>query len=343
MSEKSYRVAIIGLGRMGSTIDDELPEGSPPYSIAAAAKASDRLEVVTGADIDPAKRTAFTERWGVDNLYADYEEMIRQEQPDLVAICTKGVLHAEMATRVAELQVPMIFCEKAIACSMDEADRVLHAVQANNTPFNTGVLRRFNKGFHLAKKLIDDGEIGEPKAAVHFAATNLLHGHIHSLDTLSFLLGDPKVESIRGELFPRDLTIEDNKLDKDPNGIFQARFANGVEATSSPAGNWEFEIFGPRGSVRVLENGGRVILRQAEDRRGRSMKEVDLPQPESHSTTQFCLEDLVGAYEEGRPTLGNIEVTHHLTEVCLAIAESHRRNARITLPLENRSLYVFHV
>lgn len=343
MSEKTYRVAIIGLGRMGSTIDNELPEGSPPYSIAAAAKASDRLEVVTGADIDPAKRTAFTERWGVDNLYEDYEEMIRQEQPDLVAICTKGVLHAEMAARVAELGAPMIFCEKAIACSMEEADRVLHAVRANNTPFNTGVLRRFNKGFHLAKQLIEDGEIGEPKAAVHFAATNLLHGHIHSLDTLSFLLGDPKVESIRGELFPRDLTIEDNRLDKDPNGIFQARFANGVEATSSPAGNWEFEVFGPQGSVRVLENGGRVILRQAQDRRGRTMKEVDLPQPTPHSTTQFCLEDLVGAYEEGRPTLGNIEVTHHLTEVCLAIAESHRRNARITLPLENRSLYIFHV
>ena len=195
----------------------------------------------------------------------------------------------------------------------------------------------------MAKQLIDQGEIGEPKAAVHFAATNLLHGHIHSLDTLSFLLGDPKVESIRGELFPRELAIEGNRLDKDPNGIFQARFANGVEATSSPAGNWEFEIFGPQGSVRVLENGGRVILRQAQDRRGRTMMEVDVPQPEPYSATQFCLEDLVAAYEEGRPSLGNIEVTHHLTEVCLAIAESHRCNQRITLPLQNRSLYVFHV
>jgi predicted dehydrogenase len=343
MSNKPYRVAIIGLGRMGSTIDDELPAGSPAYSIAAASKVSNRLEVVTGADIDPAKRSAFVERWGVSNLYEDYEEMIRQEQPDLVAICTKGVLHAEMATRVAELGAPMIFCEKAIACSMEEADRVLQAVQAKNTPFNTGVLRRFNKGFHLAKELIANGEIGEPKAAVHYAATNLLHGHIHSLDTLSFLLGDPKVESIRGELFPRDLAIENNRLDKDPNGIFQARFANGVEATSVPAGGWEFEVLGSRGSVRVMENGSRVTLRQAQDPKGRIMQDVAVPQPETHSTTQFCLEDLVAAYEERRPTLGNIEVTHHLTEVCLALAESHRRNERITLPLENRSLYVFHV
>ena len=52
MSDKTYRVAIIGLGRMGSTIDDERPAGFPPVSIAAACAASPRLEVVAGADID---------------------------------------------------------------------------------------------------------------------------------------------------------------------------------------------------------------------------------------------------------------------------------------------------
>jgi hypothetical protein len=57
----------------------------------------------------------------------------------------------------------------------------------------------------------------------------------------------------------------------------------------------------------------------------------------------MCLEDLVGAFEEKRPTLGNVQICHHLTEVCLAIAESHRQGRRITLPLENRDLYVFHV
>ena len=49
---KVYRVAIVGLGRMGSTIDKEMPPGTPPVSIAAACQASERLEVVTGADID---------------------------------------------------------------------------------------------------------------------------------------------------------------------------------------------------------------------------------------------------------------------------------------------------
>lgn len=340
---KQYRVAIIGLGRMGSTIDNELPAGSPAYSVAAACAASDRLSVVAGADIDPARRSAFQERWGVSALYDDYVQMVRQEQPDLVAICTRGVLHAEMSVRVAEENAPMIFCEKAIACSVAEADAVLEAVGSRNIPYNTGVLRRFNRTYHQARALIANGDIGELRAAVHFAPTNLLHGHIHSLDTLSFLLGDPGIESVWGELLPRDMQIEHNRLDKDPNAIYQVRFANGVEASSVPAGGWEFEIVGSRGSVRVLNNGGGILLRCANDERGRAFETVPLDLPAPHSSTQFCLEDLLDAHEEQRPSLGNIQITHHLTVSCLAVAESHRQHRRITLPEVDRDLYIFHV
>jgi predicted dehydrogenase len=338
-----YRVAVIGLGRMGSTIDDELAPGSPAYSVTSAVRGSNQLEVVAGADIDSAKRDAYQARWGVRALYDDYRTMIRQEQPDLVAICTKGVLHAEMAVTVAEENVPMIFCEKAIACSMREADAVLDAVGSRNIPFNTGVLRRFNRTYHKARELVASGDIGEVRAAVHYGPTNLLHGHIHSLDTLSFLLGDPKVSSVSGELFPRDLKIENNRLDKDPNGIFQATFENGVEATSVPAGPWEFEILGTLGTVRLLNNGSSLRLRQGTPEKRSSFEDVAVESPPPHSATQFCLEDLVHAYEEMRPSLGNVQLCHHLTEACFAIAESHRQGRRISLPLQDRDLYIFHV
>ena len=342
MTDKTYRVAIIGLGRMGSTIDDEFPDRSPPYSVAASCKASERLQVVTGADIDAAKRAAFAERWGVDALYEDYVEMIRQEDPDMVAVCTRGHLHAEMATRSAEEGVGLIFCEKAIACSMEEADGILKAVRENGSLFNSGVLRRFNLRYHQARDMIRQGEIGEPKAAIHYASTNLLHGHIHSIDTLSFLLDDPKVESIWGELNTIDHRIPDNRLDDDPYGIFQLTFANGVAATSVPAGNWEFEVMGDGGSVRLFDNGTALQLRKNDAGKTRVASNVPVDLVPDHSATQYCLEDLVLAHEEGRQTLGPVETAHHLTEVCLALAESHRQQRRISLPLENRSLYIFH-
>ena len=57
-----------------------------------------------------------------------------------------------------------------------------------------------------------------------------------------------------------------------------------------------------------------------------------------------CLEDLVEAHESGRQSIGNIEVTHPITEACITVAESHRQGGRwIDLPMQNRDLYVFHV
>ena len=115
---KKYRLAIIGLGRMASTIDQEIINYPPvklPYSIASSCQEIDRIELVAGADILSEKRSAFSSKWGVRALYQDYLEMITQEKPDIVAICTKGELHAEMAVQVAESGVKMIYLEEAIA------------------------------------------------------------------------------------------------------------------------------------------------------------------------------------------------------------------------------------
>ena len=357
---KTYRVAIVGLGRMASTIDEEVVGYSSitlPYSVAASCQESELLQVVAGADILPEKREAFSKRWGVKALYEDYLEMIAQEQPDMVAICTRGELHAEMAVKTAEAGVKMIYLEKAMACSMREADAVLEACKKNNVAFNTGVLRRFDPRYHHARKLIEQGEIGQAKIAVHYAGSSLMHGHIHSIDTLMYLLGDPMAVSVWGELRPKTLQIENNRLDSDPSAIYHIEFTSplpsgrgaggeGLEGWTIPIGHWDFEVFGTEGSIKGMNNGVDWSMRKATligDKRT-VFRDVPYPSFETRSATVVCLEDLVKAVEENRPTLGNVEVTHQATELCLAVAESHRQGGvRVKLPLENRDLYVWHV
>jgi len=346
---KTYRVALVGLGRMASTIDEEVigyPSITLPYSIAASCQEIEQLRIVAGADILPEKRAAFAKKWDVEALYEDYLEMIAQEKPDMVAICTRGELHAEMAIRTAEAGVKMIYLEKAMACSMREADDVLEACQKNNVFFNTGVLRRFDPRYHQVRKLIKQGEIGQPRIAVHYAASSLMHGHIHSIDTLMYLLGDPIAVSVWGELRPRTLRIENNRLDSDPSAVYHIEFADGLEGWTIPIGHWDFEIFGTEGSIKGMNNGVDWSMRQAQQLNNKRTVFRDAPYPlgETRSATVTCLEDIVKAYEDNRPTLGNVEVTHRATELCLAIAESHQRGgARVKLPLENRELYVWHV
>jgi predicted dehydrogenase len=359
---KTYRVGIVGLGRMGSTIDDE-KHAVKPYSIAACCQEMDRLELVAGADLESGKREAFSERWNVDAVYENYLEMVENEHLDLVAICTtasglfkpareapdasfRGDSHADLTVSLANAGVPMLYVEKAIASSVSRADDILEAIQSSKTVFNSGVLRRYNQHYRAVKAAIDAGEIGEPKVATHFAAASLMHGHIHSIDTLSFLLGDPKIASIRGELLPHDTVIENNHIASDPPATYQLMFENGVYATSVPAGQWEFEILGTEGSIRSLNNGLGIQLRKPGGTSGKRQMWVDAPieyvTPISHVIS--CLEDTVDAYEEGRPTLGPVEVAHHVTEACIAVAESHRAGGGwMDLPLKDRDLYIFHI
>ena len=344
---KTYRAAVLGLGRMGNTIDDEVksdPSFPLPYSVPGSIVGSERLELVAGCDLLPEKRAAFRERWGVETLHEDYLEMIEQEQPDLVAICTRADVHAELGARVAEAGVPMIYLEKAIACSMREADALLGACRQHGTAFNSGVLNRFNNLFWAARDLIKTGEIGEPRVALHYAHRTLLHGH--TIDALSYLLGDPKIVAVRGELEPRELKIEHNRVDDDPRATFQLVFADGAEACTIPAGVYEFELTGSEGAVRTLNNGSGLALRKPTPTEGRRVQWDVAPVPavERKSAVVACLEDLEDAHEQGRPALNHIELAHHITEACLAVAESHRQGgAWVDLPFENRDLYVYHV
>ena len=55
------------------------------------------------------------------------------------------------------------------------------------------------------------------------------------------------------------------------------------------------------------------------------------------------LEDLVDAYESGKPARSNVELSHHVTEACFAVAESHRNGSVwMELPLKERDLYIVH-
>ena len=346
---KTYRVAIIGLGRMGSTIDEEVvgfPAVTLPYSIAATCRASNRLELVAGCDLLPEKREAFRLKWGVEALYGDYREMIEKERPDLVAVCTKGDVHAELGVGVAEAAVPMMYLEKVMASSMAEADTVRDACVEAGTVFNTGVVKRFTTSYRLARKLVEDGEIGEPKAVVFYGDASVLHIHVHSIDTASYLLGDPGIAAVRGELRPPGIEIVNNRLDEDPKGTYHVRFRDGTEASSVPMGPAEYEVMGTEGSLRILNNGTSVTIRKSAPvgLRWHEWAESTVPDFEPRSAVLTCLEDLVESYESGRQTGSPVEHSHEVTEACLALVESHRLGGRwVELPIENRELYVFHV
>ena len=93
----THRAAIIGCGRIASTIEDELRDWpglqALPYSHAGAYRAARGVELVAAAEPDEKKLAEFGQRWGVSELFSNADEMLESVRPDLVSICVPTRLH----------------------------------------------------------------------------------------------------------------------------------------------------------------------------------------------------------------------------------------------------------
>ena len=83
----TYRGAVVGCGRMSSTIDDEvidMPHYPWPWAHATAMIEARGIELVAAADVDQSQLNDFKYRWEVETLYTDYREIVVKEHPDIV-------------------------------------------------------------------------------------------------------------------------------------------------------------------------------------------------------------------------------------------------------------------
>ncbi len=119
----TFRIGIIGCGRIASTIDDELqgPRRGGivlPLCHAGGYALVEETEMVAACDIVEEKLRAFQERWGVSRGYLDFRELIDVEQPDILSITTRPEQHAEAMIYGAEHGIQGMFTEKPLCCSL---------------------------------------------------------------------------------------------------------------------------------------------------------------------------------------------------------------------------------
>lgn len=344
---KTYSVCLIGCGRMGATIDDEVRDRPHshlwlPYSHAAGYVAVESTELVAVSDVVQEKVEAIQKRYNVPRSYTDYREMIEKEQPDIVSIATRPGTHMEMTIFAAEHNVKGIYCEKPLCCSMKEADAMVEACEKRGVKFNYGTQRRYIDLYHGMRMLIENGELGNVQCVIAECRAGAAQWtHTHTSDMLMYLAGDPEVEFVQGTAITKDEDWQDDRLEMDP-GVTSGyvKFRNGVHGYIVAGGAYEFEVLGDKGRTRTLNNGLGGQLWKAQGQ-WNVQGEVPFPDVKIESGTVRCIEDLVAAIKADRETQGNIYLARRSQEIILGIIESHRQGGmRIPLPMENRHLYV---
>lgn len=189
------QVAVVGLGRIGSMLEqDERRE--KPCTHVGAILANPECTLVAGADNDPERRLDFVERWDCLSVFTDVHSLLKAVKPDILCIATHPDSHAEIAAAAAPT-VPVLVCEKPIAHTMLDARRIVQLTERYGTRIVVNHERRYSEDYREARRAVEDGRYGELlsiRCNLYFGRTTrldrmLMHDGTHILDAAAFLAG----------------------------------------------------------------------------------------------------------------------------------------------------------
>jgi len=237
------RMGLIGAGTMGAMY-------------ARAYSQCKSSELVAICDINEKKVKSLARKFGVPRTYADYNEMLREEELDAVTVATPDFLHREPS--IAAIRAGRdVLCEKPLAVTLRDCAAIRDAVRKHGVKFMTNFGNRHKSKVYTIKQQIERGALGkienvfiqlrEPINKTRTLAwaekTNPTFFLLsHCLDTVMYLLGSRPVEvyarATRGVLSSQGLDTTDTVI-----AVMQ--FENG--AVVNMDANWIMpEGFAPR-------------------------------------------------------------------------------------------------
>lgn len=167
-------------------------------------------EVVAVASPQHAKE--FAKERGIPNAFNDYREMLKMKDLDVVTVALPNYLHCQVVVEAAKAGKHVI-CEKPLCVTLDEADEMIESCSKQGVLLMYAEELLFAPKYVRAKKLIDEGAIGEPFLAKQseehpgphmpwFWDVSRSGGGVmldmgcHSIEYTRWVLGKPKVKSV---------------------------------------------------------------------------------------------------------------------------------------------------
>ncbi|MDX2970263.1 Gfo/Idh/MocA family protein [Kribbella solani] len=153
MSDRSYRIAIVGTGGIA---------GSHARAVQSL---PERAELVAAVDVDLGRAKEFAARWDIPATYPDLTALLAAEQVDLVHLCTPPSSHVPLTVECLAADVD-VYLEKPPTLSLDELDTLLAAEQKSAAQVACVFQHRFGSGAVRLRTLLADGVLGRPLVAL---------------------------------------------------------------------------------------------------------------------------------------------------------------------------------
>lgn len=141
------RWGIIAPGKIAAKFADALHAVDSAELYAVASRSSDRAR-------------AFAETHGASQWYADYTELVKDQDVDIVYVASPHTFHAEQATLALTHKKPVL-CEKPVTLNYAQAAKLFDQAKLNNVFCMEAVWTRFMPVFEKISDWIASGQIGE--------------------------------------------------------------------------------------------------------------------------------------------------------------------------------------
>jgi predicted dehydrogenase len=312
------------------------------------------VDLVAACDLDPAAFPRLYTRAGLEpgslHEYTDYRAMLEREGLDLVSIATPDDHHADPVTDAIAASVKGILCEKPLATTLADADRIVDAVERSGTPTVIDHTRCCEPYYVETRQQLRAGYVGDLTRIIAYTGGKramLFRNTTHQLAAVCFFAAADPVWVI-GAL---DRGFEDyGMLYKgqggrdpalDPGATLIVEFDNGVRALVSASKRTP-----PGARIDLLGSRGRIVVGEQETQAWQSSEdEAELrPQPTTWTQGQSGSDlgerlrpgvaHLVQMVRHGGPSHSPPRAARNVLEIILGALRSQAQGmAPVRLPL----------
>lgn len=346
-SLKKINVAIIGTGRIaGELEEDHLREH--PCTHAGIFSSDECFNLIACASKNLQHAKKFSKHWNIPYYYNSYQKLFKNHPIDLLSICTPAPLHAKITNYAAKNNVKHIFCEKAMATNLYEANQMIQNCSKNHVFLTINHTRRWAWNYRSVKNIIQTNQIGNIQSITGYFSGNLMHTGTHLFDLLVYLLGP--CHQVKAQIFKNtnsENIVSGYQLDPfkydDPDVQAELDFSDTKVFINGLNKNYfifELDIIGSNGRIRI----GNQLLEYYLPTKSKyhsgfiELEKTDFPVIEPKLNPWLIIkEDLKNAIHKNTQTSSpGLEAIQSM-EIGIALMISSNKNKPVQLPLKNKA------
>lgn len=182
-----YRVLIIGAGKIGAFFDT--PHSGDVLTHAHAFALHPGFQLLGFVDVDNTRAQQAVAIWG-GKIYPDLESAFDDGPIDVVSVSVPDESHYEILMRLSRLPIKLIFTEKPLAATLEQAEMIISTYKENRIPILVNYTRRFVPEIIELKKAIESMKFGEYISGTGYYGKGILHNGSHMIDLVRYYIGN---------------------------------------------------------------------------------------------------------------------------------------------------------